>query len=525
MGATLRTTSLGALLGGLALGAGAVGIALAPGCGGDADPASGPAGTAGAGGGGGGTGGVAGAGGQAGAGGDAAGAGGAGDAFLAGELLGRPTASSVALSVVPAVAIEAYVEVGTTADFGKQTPTSPHPAGEPFVVVVDGLASDTAYTYRLRWRRPGEATFAAGATRHFHTQRPSGATFRFTMQADSHLDENSDLALYHRTLANVEADAPDFHIDLGDTFMCEKHSEPLSATVQAAPDQTTVDVRYLYERAHFGLVAHSSPLFLVNGNHDGELGYLLGGAGNDLPTWTTKARKKYYLNPMPDGFYTGDEGDEPFVGERAAWYAWQWGDALFVALDPFWNTKTKTNADAWGWTLGQKQYAWLQQTLASSKAKYKFVFLHNLVGGLDGQMRGGVEAAPFFEWGGKSADGTLAFAEKRPGWAKPIHELLVDAKVTAVFHGHDHLYAKQELDGIVYQEVPQPSAKNTNNGAMLAKAYHYDAGTVLASTGHLRVTVSPSGVTGEYVRAWLPASETSSRKNGQVDDTWTIPAK
>ena len=25
-----------------------------------------------------------------------------------------------------------------------------------------------------------------------------------------------------------------------------------------------------------------------------------------------------------------------------------------------------------------------------------------------------------------------------------------------VFHGHDHLYARQDLDGIVYQEVPQP---------------------------------------------------------------------
>jgi hypothetical protein len=36
----------------------------------------------------------------------------------------------------------------------------------------------------------------------------------------------------------------------------------------------------------------------------------------------------------------------------------------------------------------------------------------------------------------------------------PIHQLLLENHVTTVFHGHDHLFAKQELDGIIYQEVP-----------------------------------------------------------------------
>ena len=94
-----------------------------------------------------------------------------------------------------------------------------------------------------------------------------------------------------------------------------------------------------------------------------------------------------------------------------------------------------------------------------------------------------------------------------------------------MFHGHDHLYAKQDLDGIVYQEVPQPSAKNTNNAAMLASAYHYTSGTILASAGHLRVTVTPDKVTSEYVRAWLPTNETATRKNAQIDDTWVALPK
>ncbi len=444
----------------------------------------------------------------------------------ASEILGRPTTRSIAVSMVPAEPLEAYIEVGTAPGvYSIQTTPAVYSAGTPFVISVDGLSANTGYVYRVRWRRPGSADFLAATEHSFHTQRAVGSTFRFTLQADSHLDENSVLEMYRRTLGNVLADAPDFHIDLGDTFMCEKHTQPFDAVVMAAPNQAVTDTRYLYERGHFGLFAHSSPLFLVNGNHEGELGYLSLGTGQDIATWATLARKKFYLNPTPDGFYGGDSMTEPLVGQRAAWYSWQWGDALFVALDPFWQTKTKSSTDGWAWTLGDRQFKWLEQTLTASTAKFKFVFLHNLVGGLDGQMRGGVEAAPFFEWGGKNADGTTGFAGKRPGWSKPIHQLLIDNKVTAVFHGHDHLYAKQDLDGIVYQEVPQPSAKNTNNAAMLASAYHYTSGTILASAGHLRVTVTPDKVTSEYVRAWLPTNETATRKNAQIDDTWVALPK
>ena len=227
---------------------------------------------------------------------------------------------------------------------------------------------------------------------------------------------------------------------------------------------------------------------------------------------------------MPNGFYSGDSAEEPFVGKRASWYAWNWGDALFVVLDPYWYTKTKSSNDGWTYTLGERQYKWLQETLSSSRATFKFVFIHNLVGGLDGQMRGGIEAAPFFEWGGRNPDGTMVFGQKRSGWSMPIHQLLVQHGVTAVFHGHDHLYARQELDGVVYQEVPQPSAKNFSSGPSLATQYHYAVGTILSSSGHIRVTVGPDRVTTRYVRACLPKNETATRKNGQVDDTWSILA-
>ena len=112
------------------------------------------------------------------------------------------------------------------------------------------------------------------------------------------------------------------------------------------------------------------------------------------------------------------------------------------------------------------------------------MFCHNLVGGLNmnGQMRGGIEAAKYLEWGGYNLDGSWGFDKARPGWPMPVHQLLVANKVTAFFHGHDHLYAKQELDGIVYQEGPQPSARNFNLGT-LGTDYAYAHGTVLGGAG------------------------------------------
>jgi hypothetical protein len=298
----------------------------------------------------------------------------------------------------------------------------------------------------------------------------------------------------------------------------------LTAVSQTAPDQATVDARYRYERVNFGSLAHSAPLFLVNGNHEGESGWLTTSDADNVAIWAARARLQYFENPVPDGFYTGDSMQEPLVGQRASWYAWQWGDALFVVLDPFWNSTAQPGRDAWTLTLGERQYKWLADTLASSPATFKFVFIHNLVGGLDGQMRGGIEAAPFFEWGGRNQDGTSGFEQRRPGWAMPIHQLLVRYGVTAMFHGHDHVYAKQDLDGVVYQEVPQPSAINSASGPNLAAAYHYATGTILSSSGHLRVTVGPDRVTVQYVRAWLPKDETAQRRNGQVDDTWSVSA-
>lgn len=297
-------------------------------------------------------------------------------------------------------------------------------------------------------------------------------SFTFTITADSHLDDRTDRNLYQRTLQAAAADKPAFHVEMGDTFMSEK-----------LPSREAAARQYRDQRGYFDVF--QVPVHIVIGNHDGESGRYLDGTTNNLAMWSRAMR----LHCFP----------EPLAGDGRNYYAWERGPALFVVLDPYWFTpRQRRDDDNWVRTLGKGQYDWLARTLRGSRAAFKFVFIHQLVGGLEGPGRGGIEAAPFFEWGGRGRDGAPAFAAKRPGWEKPIHDLLVETRVSAVFHGHDHFYARQELDGIIYQLVPQPGFPGERPPQ--AEEYGYRAGEFLPSSGYLRVSVASTNAVVEYVR-------------------------
>ena len=280
--------------------------------------------------------------------------------------------------------------------------------------------------------------------------------------------------------------------------------------------------QYLRQRTDLSIIGHSVPLYLVLGNHDGEAGYSIDNGRNTLAPLSLQSREQYFPNPEPDGFYSGNSVHDTINGTKQDYYAWEWGDALFVVLDPYWYTTTKPGGttDGWAWTLGETQYRWLKQTLEQSNATYKFVFAHQLVGG-DSQGRGGTEFASLYEWGGKNVDGSQGFEQHRPGWGVPIHQLLVANNVTAFFHGHDHFFAKQELDGIIYQEVPQPATTSPSNRSPGAE-YGYTIGVLLGSPGHLRITVSPGSALVEYIGSGLPANTKSGAANGEVVYSYTL---
>ena len=154
--------------------------------------------------------------------------------------------------------------------------------------------------------------------------------------------------------------------------------------------------------------------------------------------------------PGPDAFYAGEAEQVEGIGVLRDYYAWTWGDALFVAIDPHWHS--------------------------------------------------------------------------------PV------PKVTIFFLGHDHLFAREKVDGVVYQEVPNP-ADNTYT-AFNADAYDpasislpgasYDPayGVIMPNAGYLDVTVSPDRVTVSYVRAVLPGDEAKAgAANGAVAYSYSVAAR
>ena len=433
-----------------------------------------------------------------------------------GIILGRPTDTSVTAHITADEDMDCFIEFEYRTDpneFAHRTGILSMLAGDANIFIMDDLYPNTQYSYRLRQCPPDSNDFQMSYSGSFHTQRSIETPFNFVVQADSHLDEQSVPELYKTTLANELSDNPDFIIDLGDTFMSDKVRPE---TCEA------IEQRYRLQRSYFSLLCHSVPLFLVLGNHDGEAGWELDGTVENLAVWSTLCRKHYFPNPQPDDFYTGSETEAEFVGFRQNYYAWNWGDALFVVLDPYAYTQRKggDKSDAWNWTLGERQYNWFNQTISDSNASFKFVFCHQLIGG-DPQGRGGIEWIPFYEMGGHNIDGTWAFDQRRPGWQKPLHQLMVDNNITIFFHGHDHFFAKQELDGIIYQLVPQPSHRNYKKASQ-AQEYGYLSGEILPNSGHLRVAVCPSDVTVDYVRSYLPETENAERINGQVSHSYRL---
>lgn len=405
-------------------------------------------------------------------------------------ILGRPEKTSITLSVLTYQDMEGLVAYGTQSGaYTTQTPVQQFKKGMPVEMVMSALKDNTQYYYQFRSRPSGAGQFINSAEYAFHTARPPGSNFTFTMTADSHLDEHTSPDVYDQTLVNIGADKPDFHIDLGNLFMTDKHANRDEAAKQ-----------YLAQRYYLGQIGSSIPVFLALGTHDGESSRYDDGSDNCLAVWSNLIRKRYFPDPVPDDFYTGNNTPKPHCGLLQDYYAWEWGDALFVVLDPFgFSTSQHSGGDGWGWSLGQTQYQWLEQTLEQSHAKFKFVFIHNLLTG-DQTSRGGVEVAGFNEWGGKNADGSDGFGQHRPGWDAPVQQLLVRNHVAVLFKAHDNFYARQELDGIPYIMVPQPSFAGDNRIRDL-ETYGYKQGIFLGNSGHVRVTVSPEKAAVEYVKS------------------------
>lgn len=370
------------------------------------------------------------------------------------KLLGNATSNSFTVSISSSTAVRVFIEFGySKTSIAGKTPFANIQKGGSVNLTVSNLKANSLVYYRIKYAIGTSLNYASLTQKSVKTlaaQTLSSSTF--AIQADPHMDENSSGEVYDGTLKQIVAASPAFLMDLGDIFMVDK-----------LPNKTEANIRGRFElmKGYYQKLG-SVPLKICLGNHDGELGY---------SNFNTKSYRKEYFPEQ-----TGELAYFSFTGP----------DQLHIVLDPFTYTTKSPTAAGWEWTLGKTQYDWLVSTLKNSKESHKFIYIHHLLIG-DQTSRGGVEVARKNEWGGNNNDGTYGFDQFRPGWGKPIHQLLLDYKVGFVFKGHDHLYVKQEMDGIIYQTVPQPSHPGDK---INVNQYGYISGKGVGGSGFLKVTTS-----------------------------------
>lgn len=431
-------------------------------------------------------------------------------------ILGRPTDHSITLSLLFDDSRDFRIHYGLVSGaLSMNTAWNSALANIPIEPDLDGLQTNSRYYYRIEHKPSGSGiTSEFSPEYHFQTQRSSGSSFVFTLEADEHLYDKKGCAnLYSICLENQANDAPDFMISLGDIFGDDHR-----------PDSTSsgqMDTLHKVYRPYLGNLCHSVPFYVCLGNHEGENDYYLAqNPPNNIAVWGTQWRQFYYPNPFPDGFYSGNTDIENYgIGNPENYYAWTWGDALFIVLDVYRDQcDTSAKPKNWNWSLGFNQYEWLRTTLENATEEHRFVFAHHV----RGQDRGGAISAKKFEWGGYQQDGTTyTFPQNRPDLAMPIHQLFVNYGVDIFFQGHDHVFAHEMLDGVVYQTLPM-AADSTYEIGMLANADAFVSDTIDGS-GHLRVSVNSACATVDYVKAYLPQDTLNGiHHNAEVAFSYTV---
>lgn len=434
------------------------------------------------------------------------------------EIIGRVTGRTAQINVVTSSRKEFIVAWGDT----------PNPIEFKREVRLKGRGSLTAdlgalrpgrrYYYQIGSRDPGQVGYHYSPVRGFVTQRPPGSKFSFAIFADGHVLGKVKNEQHYTNLArSVEmaaAEDIDFVVFVGDES-CLDGSGDHAIMQRVTSNQKETKRRYAFWRSVYAPLLASRPAYLALGNHDGEAGfYAIEKRVDDTfywQRWGTVARKKYILNPRHDTYLEGGEnagwsgikGDPAFGGADEGncsplenYFAWSWGDALFIVLDPFRYTKHRSD-DPSIWTLGEEQLEWLDEALSKSKRRHQFVISHHLVGG-----------APWSADTSRPGSYGRGGAEfSHIGEQEIIHKLMRRHKAKFFLYGHDHIFRVSKRDKIKYICCGRHTSTNgrwwQNEGWREIYGDDFDA-----LVGYTLVDVSP-----EFVRVRYKISGSTTMAN------------
>jgi len=88
-----------------------------------------------------------------------------------------------------------------------------------------------------------------------------------------------------------------------------------------------------------------------------------------------------------------------------------------------------------------------------------------------------------------------------------------DEDVTIFFQGHDHIFARENVDGVIYQTLPKPAERiadrQSNEDA-------YPDSDKLMNSGFLKVDVSQEKVQVDYFRNYYVSSDPQEVNTGII---------
>jgi 3',5'-cyclic AMP phosphodiesterase CpdA len=382
-----------------------------------------------------------------------------------------PTAQGFGLCAVvangdPSI-LRAHVRPAGSAAWGPDT-TPTVPTSNDAQWLFTGLQPAPRYEYEVIAHRPeGDTNMYAGS---LTLQRPVGQPFTFALMSDTHVgasltySNQGTPSVVQATSAEVDAAAPDFLINLGD--MLDFHEYGFN---DPPPTSTVTGSAYINYRTLLGDTLGHAAHFATIGNWEGENG------SYTSEEMSRSMRARWWYVPGP-GATTYPEGASP----NEDYYAFTWGDALFIVLNVMSYTPTEHllgsgSGTADDWTLGTTQLNWFATTLANATAKWRFLFIHHTVGGAAGDPAN----SSYGRGGGQAA---------HVGEQAEVHQLMLQYGAQIFFYGHDHVFTDMTVDGIHYTLPGSAGAPWLFTQAETGYAQQWNV------SGWSKVTVSPDQV-------------------------------
>ena len=352
-------------------------------------------------------------------------------------LLSCPTETSIRVSALGnKPSAEAVIELRKDGlgDWERRQPALKLPAYEMLDWIVRELSPATLYEYRVLLKQPADEVWRPAATGSFRTQRKGPASYTALLMTDPHTgsfpEGSGPVLTLDKVVRNAARTKADFVLDLGDN-VAWRGSREFPQT-----NSTGALSAYARYRRQIGPLSKQCPHFAVIGNWAGESGKF------PEKNIETVAAVRRALLPGPN-HQTYPQGGS----EREDYYAFTWGDALYVILNIQTYSKPSNReglpnlmADVnqiTEWTLGEKQMTWFETTLKNATERFRFVCMHHPAGG-----KAGDALNTLYGRGGARAWNT--------GEQVKIHSLMKKHQVQIFFYGHDHVFVDDIVDGIHY---------------------------------------------------------------------------